>query len=271
MKQILYQVDAFSKELFKGNPAAVCILESWPDDHLMQLIASENNLSETAFVVPAGEQFKIRWFTPVTEVDLCGHATLASAHVIFEHLQHDAPEVEFESRFSGTLKVARNEEGYTMDFPADKIEHAEVPALMTKALRSNPLKAFRGRTDYMLIYAREEEILEISPDFGQLSALGSRGVIVTAMGHEADFVSRFFAPGAGINEDPVTGSAHTTLTPYWSGVLGKQKLNARQVSARSGDLVYELKGDRVLITGHAVTYLVGEITLTEDGALGIIS
>ncbi len=257
-------MDAFTDQVFKGNPAAVCIVGHWPDDHLMQLIASENNLSETAYVVPREDHFEIRWFTPSMEVELCGHATLASAHVLFNHLGYEREVVEFETRFSGRLQVRKNEKGYTMDFPADRPEQTEIPEWIPGALGRMPLKAFRGRTDYMLIYTSEEEILEIRPEFSRLKALGGRGVIVTSLGRQSDIVSRFFAPGAGIDEDPVTGSAHTTLTPYWSGVLGKKRLTARQLSGRGGELVCESDGERILITGRAVTYMVGEIQWSEE-------
>lgn len=261
MKQIIYQVDAFTQEVFKGNPAAVCILDHWPEDARMQMIANENMLSETAFAVPGGECFDIRWFTPEMEVELCGHATLATAHVLFEHMNHPGDRICFESIHSGSLMVKRSGKMLTLDFPADSMEEMVVPELIVTALQTPPLKAFRGKTDFMFVYASESEIESMEPDFGLLTQVGGRGVIVTAPGNNEDFVSRFFAPQAGINEDPVTGSAHTSLTPYWSKVLGKKRLTARQLSPRGGELICEDSGDRVEISGHAVTYMKGEIRL----------
>ena len=261
MKQIIYQVDAFTREVFKGNPAAVCILDQWPGETLMQQIANENNLSETAFAVPVGECFEIRWFTPEMEVELCGHATLATAHVLFEHMNYPGDLICFESIHSGRLNVKRKGDLLTLDFPADILEEMVVPELIVTALLTPPLKAFRGKTDFMFVYASESEIEKMDPDFGLLAQVGGRGIIVTATGNEVDFVSRFFAPQTGINEDPVTGSAQTSLTPYWSKVLGKKRLTARQLSSRGGELICEEKGERVEISGHAVTYMKGEITL----------
>jgi len=260
MKITMYQVDAFTREVFKGNPAAVCILDQWPGKELMQKIANENNLSETAFAVPGKEGYGIRWFTPGTEVDLCGHATLATAHVLFNHMDLRGDVVRFDSMQSGRLNVTRNGDLLTLDFPADHLEEMPVPERAGAALGSIPQQAFRGKCDLMFVYSGQSEIESIEPDFGMLSGLGGRGIIVTAPGTEVDFVSRFFAPQTGINEDPVTGSAHTTLTPYWSGILGKKRMKARQLSARGGELVCEDKGDRVEISGHAVTFLIGEIS-----------
>ena len=261
MKLKIYQVDAFASKVFKGNPASVCILEEWIDVALMQSIANENNLSETAFAVPVEEHYEIRWFTPEIEVDLCGHATLATAHVLFTHLGISSSRLEFDSMYSGKLYVERSGESLTLDFPADTLEELVVPEVVVTALRRAPLKAFKGKTAFLFIFASQAEIEEMEPDFGLLAQMGGRGVIVTAMGNEVDFVSRFFAPQSGINEDPVTGSAHTTLTPYWSRVLGRNKLTARQLSARGGDLVCENMGERVKISGLAVTYLMGEILI----------
>jgi len=257
----MYQVDAFTSELFGGNPAAVCILDRWPEDETMQHIANENNLSETAFAVREEKRYIIRWFTPEVEVDLCGHATLATAHVLFNHLGYPSPVVEFHSPHSGQLTVERSGDRLVLDFPADTLEEVPVPEVVVSALHKNPVKALSGKSDLMLIFASQSEIENMKPDFSLLAKLGGRGVIVTAMGGEVDFVSRFFAPQTGINEDPVTGSAHTTLTPYWSRVLGKKTLTARQLSARGGELVCEKQGDRVKISGQAVTYLVGEINI----------
>ena len=261
MKKYIYQVDAFASEVFKGNPAAVCILDQWPGETLMQNIANENNLSETAFAVPVGKCYEIRWFTPEMEVELCGHATLATAHVLFEHMDYPGDWICFESIHSGRLTVKRSGKLLTLDFPVDIMEEMVVPELIVTALQTPPLKAFRGKTDFMFVYASESEIENLDPDFGLLAQVGGRGVIVTAPGNEVDFVSRFFAPQSGINEDPVTGSAQTSLTPYWSKVLGKKRLTGRQLSSRGGELICEDKGERVDISGHAVTYMKGEISL----------
>lgn len=261
MKLRIYQVDAFASEVFKGNPAAVCILDDWIDEVLMQRIANENNLSETAFAVPVEARYEIRWFTPKMEVDLCGHATLTTAHVLFEHMGYSSDRIEFDSLHSGRLAVEKSEGLLTLDFPADTLEEMVVPEVIVTALRKAPLKAYKGKSDFMFIYASQSEIENINPDFGLLAQMGGRGVIITAMGNEVDFVSRFFAPQTGIDEDPVTGSAHTTLTPYWARVLGKKKLTARQLSPRGGDLVCENLGERVKISGKAITYLVGEIQI----------
>jgi len=261
MKKTIYQVDAFTHEVFKGNPAAVCIMEQWPEEAQMQRLANENNLSETAFAVPVGECYEIRWFTPEMEVELCGHATLATAHVLFEHQDHPGEWICFESIHSGRLTVKRSGELLTLDFPVDRMEEMLLPELIVTALMKPPLKAFRGKTDFMFVFASESDIAEMEPDFGLLAQVGGRGVIVTAPGNEVDFVSRFFAPQAGIHEDPVTGSAHTSLTPYWAKVLGKKRLTARQLSARGGELICEDKGERIEISGHAVTYMVGEIII----------
>jgi len=255
----IYQVDAFTPTLFGGNPAAVCILKEWLSDETMQQIASENRLSETAFTVKENGKYTIRWFTPDREVKLCGHATLATAHVLFEHLDYAGGIIEFNSLHSGALRVEKNDEGLVLDFPADTIEEIRIPYDVIKTLHASPVKAYKGKTDFMFVFAGRSEIEQMKPDFKLLAEMGGRGVIVTAPGVEVDFVSRFFAPQTGINEDPVTGSAHTTLTPYWAEVLGKKKLVARQVSARGGELVCEDLGDRVKIAGKAVTYMVGEI------------
>ena len=260
MKMTMYQVDAFTREVFKGNPAAVCILKQWPDAGLMQKLANENNLSETAFAVPGKEGYGIRWFTPGTEVDLCGHATLATAHVLFKHMDFQGEVIRFDSMHSGRLYVRRNGELLILDFPADPVKEIPVPDQAGRALGVLPDKAFQGISDLMFVYSGESDIASMEPDFGLLARLGGRGIIVTAPGGEVDFVSRFFAPQTGINEDPVTGSAHTTLTPYWSKVLGKKRMSARQLSARGGELICEDKGERVEISGHAVTYLIGEIS-----------
>jgi len=261
MKLKIYQVDAFTSRVFAGNPAAVIILDEWLDEKLMQHIANENNLSETAFAVAVDDRYEIRWFTPEVEVDLCGHATLATAHILFNHLGHASIRVNFDSIHSGRLSVEKKGKLLTLDFPADTLEEMVVPEIIVTALQKPPLKAFRGKTDFMFIYASQSEIESMQPDFGLLAQVGGRGIIVTAMGNDANFVSRFFAPQTGINEDPVTGSAHTSLTPYWARVLGKNKLTAQQLSARGGELICELAGDRVLISGEAVSYMEGEINI----------
>jgi PhzF family phenazine biosynthesis protein len=256
----LYQVDAFTDKVFGGNPAAVCPLDSWPDDRMMQQIALENNLSETAFFVPEGTGYRIRWFTPTVEVDLCGHATLATAHVLWNHLDHPADEIKFQSR-SGLLTVRREEDLITLDFPADRIEKVEAPAALLQAFSHRPAECYRGKSDYLAVFDREEVVRLLAPDFFLLSKVSARGVIVTSPGSRHDFVSRFFGPQSGVNEDPVTGSAHTTLAVYWAGRLGRNEFSAAQVSARGGLLAVKLEGERVLISGRAVTYLEGQIIL----------
>lgn len=259
----IYQVDAFSNELFSGNPAAVCPLEEWLPYELMQSIATENNLSETAFFISNGNDFELRWFTPNTEVELCGHATLATAHVLWEHLGFQGNEIHFKTRFSGDLSVTKNEKLLTLNFPKDDIQETDIPAALIPALGGAiPEDLFKGKTDYLLIFENQAEIENIQPDFQKIMEVDARGIIVSAPGNEVDFVSRFFAPKAGVPEDPVTGSAHTSLTPYWSKILGKtENLTARQLSKRGGNLICSLKGDRVLIRGEAKTYLIGEIMI----------
>lgn len=262
MKLTLYQIDAFAEKLFSGNPAAVCVLDIWLDDIIMQRIAMENNLAETAFLVKGADHYEIRWFTPETEVDLCGHATLASAYVLFRFFEKDATELEFYSPRSGMLKVEKGDEGYMiMDFPADETTVVDEIEAITKSIGRVPRKTIKGKTDYLLIYSSQKEIEQISPNFHLLDQVDCRGVIVSAPGDEVDFVSRFFAPQCGIPEDPVTGSAHTTMAPYWSNVLGKSKMTARQLSPRGGNLVCEDLGERIKIAGRAVLYMIGTIEL----------
>ena len=262
MKIRMFQVDAFTERLFGGNPAAVCLLDKWLPEDQMQHIAAENNLAETAFVVPAGTGYEIRWFTPVVEVDLCGHATLASAHVLFNHLGYNEPEIVFSSRLSGLLKVKKEGALLTLDFPADRLEKVATPAGLSEALGIEPMETYRGKTDYMAVLPSEQSVRGVAPDFVALNQIRDcRGVIVTAEGADSDFVSRFFAPQSGVNEDPVTGSAHTTLTPYWAEVLGKKELTGIQLSERKGHLWCRHHGSRVAISGHAVTYLQGEIEI----------
>ena len=258
MQLPIFQVDAFASETFKGNPAAVVPLDEWLPDHVMQSIAMENNLSETAFFVPTQVGFEIRWFTPLAEVNLCGHATLATAHVIFNEAKFNSNEVQFGSR-SGILTVKKEADKLKLDFPADSFTEVELSQEIINAVGETPVKAFKGKTDYLLIYKNEDAISKINPNFHLLKKAEARGVCVSAPGNEVDFVSRFFAPSVGINEDPVTGSAHTTLTPFWSNELEKTKLTALQLSQRGGELEVELQNDRVSISGKAVTYLQGEI------------
>lgn len=227
----------------------------------MQNIAMENNLAETAFVVRAGSEYEIRWFTPELEVDLCGHATLASAFVLFEYSDVPSNKIEFLSPRSGPLSVEKKEDGMLiLDFPADEMRPIEPYDELNTAIGKEPLESWKGKTDYMLIFGSQAEIASLEPDFLLLNTVEARGVIVTAPGDEVDFVSRFFAPKAGVNEDPVTGSAHTSLTPYWAHKLGKNSLTARQISKRGGNLICENKENRVKIGGYATLYLVGEIT-----------
>ncbi|MEX2477027.1 MAG: PhzF family phenazine biosynthesis protein [Gracilimonas sp.] len=260
MKLPIYQVDAFTSELFSGNPAAVVPLEEWLSDEQMQHIAAENNLSETAFFVKEGNSYRLRWFTPTVEVDLCGHATLATAHVLFEELGYSEDEIIFKTR-SGLLTVSKKEGLLLMNFPADNMEKAEAPAVLFRALGVPQTFEVYKSDDYMVVLNSEKEVAALNPDIRMLSEVEARGIIVTAPGEEVDFVSRFFAPQSGVDEDPVTGSAHTKSTPYWSKKLDKEELKARQISKRGGDLICRMKGDRVEIAGNALTYLKGEITI----------
>ena len=262
MKLKMFQVDAFAERVFEGNPAAVCPLDTWPDDALLQNIAAENNLSETAFFVPAGKAFELRWFTPLAEVALCGHATLASAHVLYEHLGYAEPELRFLTH-SGPLTVARNTQGLRMDFPASVPQAIEAPAALLAGLGKVPKKVLAA-VNYLAVYETEEDIRALAPDFAALLPLDRLGVLATAPGREFDFVSRCFFPGVGINEDPVTGSAHCELAPYWSARLGKNALRARQISKRGGTIACEVRGDRVLLSGNAVTFMTAEISIPQS-------
>lgn len=257
----IFQLDAFTDRLFGGNPAAVVLLERWLPDPVLQAVAAENNLSETAFVVTGGPVFPLRWFTPTLEIDLCGHATLATAQVLLRHVIHEATAVEFSTR-SGTLHVTREGERLTLDFPARPGTPAEVTGDLVAALGVRPREVLRAR-DLMAVLDSESQVRTLHPDMARLAALDDFAVIVTAPGDTVDFVSRFFAPKGGVPEDPVTGSAHCTLTPYWAQRLGRTTLVAKQVSARGGDLVCRLAGDRVLMTGQAVEYLQGRITVPD--------
>jgi len=262
MKIPCYQVDAFAGQVFRGNPAAVCLLDAWLPDAVMQHIAAENNLAETAFTVPHGNGFDLRWFTPTIEMDLCGHATLAAAFVLFVERGFSGRAIEFHSR-SGSLRVSREGEILTLDFPARPPQPCNPPAALVRGLGAQPAGVLKSR-DYVAVYKTAAEVRALRPDFAALKTLDSLGIIATAPGEDCDFVSRFFAPQAGVDEDPVTGSAHCTLIPYWSSRLGKTKLFARQISARSGELFCELAGERVRIGGKAVLYLRGEIVLDDS-------
>ena len=254
-----YQVDAFTCGKFTGNPAGVCVITDWLSGDLMQKIAMENNLAETAFIVPDGNDWLIRWFTPVTEVDLCGHATLASSFVVMDILEPERQEVTFHTMHMGDLIVRKKNEMLELDFPTDTLHKCDLPRLVMESLGKEPVECFMGRSDFLLLFGSEAEILALRPDFRKLAMADGRGIIVTAPGSDVDFVSRFFAPQAGIDEDPVTGSAHTTLTPFWSARFGKTTMTARQLSARGGYLECTLAGNRTMIAGKAILFLKGEI------------
>jgi PhzF family phenazine biosynthesis protein len=254
----IYQIDAFADKVFSGNPAAVCPLDEWLPDTVMQNIAMENCLAETAFYVQEKEGLRIRWFTPTVEVDLCGHATLATAYVLFNHKNYRGDKIIFNSR-SGSLTVAKSGDTLTLNFPVDTLTEVNAIPELEQGLGVKSVKTFKGKTDYMLVYEKEEQIKTMNPDFKMIGKVPARGIIVTAKGNQVDFVSRFFGPQSGMDEDPVTGSAHTSLTPYWSKVLGKTEFNAIQLSARQGKLKCRLVGDRVEISGQAKLYLVGKI------------
>jgi len=256
----IYQVDAFAKGIFTGNPAAVVPLESWISDELMQSIALENNLSETAFFVKEGDQYEIRWFTPAVEVNLCGHATLASAYIIFHELEAEGEKLSFNSK-SGPLYVYRDGDLLTLDFPTDVIQKINPNDQVLQALGVPAcLSAYQGRDDLMYVFKSQEIIESISPDFSALKPITDRGIIVTAPGDgDLDFVSRGFFPAAGIDEDPATGSAHTTLTPYWSEQLSKTHMKAVQLSQRKGYFSVQANGERTQISGYAALYMKGEI------------
>ncbi len=253
----IYQVDAFASRVFAGNPAAVCPLDHWLPDAVLQAIAVENNLSETAFFVKNGADFDLRWFTPAAEVDLCGHATLGSAYVIANYLDSGSTEVRFHSR-SGPLTVTREGDLYTLDFPALPPRRLADSAEVAEALGAAPAELWE-EMDLMAVFASEADVASLAPDMAKVEVLETRGVIVTAPGEDCDFVSRFFAPRSKIPEDPVTGSAHCILTPYWSARLGKTRMSARQISARGGALEVEARGERVLISGRVAPYMEGRI------------
>ncbi len=257
MQLSLYQVDAFTDRLFAGNPAAVCPLDTWLPDTTMQAIAAENNLSETAFFVPRGDDYDLRWFTPTVETDLCGHATQASGFVVMTRLAPQRSSVRFHTR-SGPLTVTRQGDMFAINLPAQPPEPCAMPPNLVAALGRQPAQVL-GAVKYLAIYDSETEVAALAPDLAAWSHADRDGVIVSAPGRDCDFVSRYFAPHAGIPEDPVTGSAHCTLMPYWVKRLGKTRLHARQISQRGGELLCELEGDRVVIAGHAAFYLEGRI------------
>lgn len=265
MKFKIYQVDAFATEIFKGNPAAIIPLTEWLPDDILQKIAIENNLSETAYYLPnlsagaEGDGFHLRWFTPGFEVDLCGHATLATAHVLFEHEGFSEKEIKFQTRV-GELIVKKTDEGYLMDFPLDNLKQLSVPDWLSESLHTEVLEVFEGREDWLAIVDNQTVIENLNPNMHLLSRPEARGVIVSAKGDEVDFVSRCFFPKAGIPEDPVTGSAHTTMAAYWAPKLGN-RMRAKQLSARGGDIGIEVVGERVLLTGQAKTFMEGKITI----------
>jgi PhzF family phenazine biosynthesis protein len=261
MKQKIYQVDAFAEKIFSGNPAAVCPLASWPEDQLMQNIATENNLAETAFYVKQEHGYEIRWFTPAAEVDLCGHATLAAAYVLFNCEGYQGDRIDFHSPRSGPLTVTKRGDLLMLNFPTDVFEPVALSDELLAGFNLKPLEAYKGKTDYMLVFENENDIRSIQPRLPEIAKLRARGVIVTAKGDQTDFVSRFFAPAVAVDEDPVTGSAHTTLIPYWAKKLGKDELRAIQLSKRTGLLQCRYLGERVEIGGYGQLYMEGEINL----------
>jgi len=255
----IYQVDAFAEAVFTGNPAAVMPLAKWLDDKVLQAIAMENNLSETAFIVQVAQGYELRWFTPQVEVNLCGHATLAAAHVLFAHLGYSADEIGFHTR-SGLLRVHRSGARLTLDFPATTLHPIDVDIAVCNALgatASEALAPANERGAALYVYEFEEDVANLAPNFAAIQAASARSIIVSAPGNDCDVVSRYFAPHVGINEDPVTGSAHCSLVPYWAARLHKRELQCRQISARGGNLDSELKDGRVFITGSAVTFMQG--------------
>lgn len=260
MKIQIYQVDAFSNRVFGGNPAAVCPLDKWLDTETMQKIAEENNLSETAFFVPKDDYFEIRWFTPKVEINLAGHPTLATAWVIFNELNYSKDTIRFISPMSGELFIKKNGDLISMNFPSNKPELIKADQLISEALGKTPVEVLKAR-DLLVVYKNQTEIENIKPDFGLLEKIDTFGIIISAPGEDCDFVSRFFAPRAGINEDPVTGSAHTILIPYWAEKLNKTKMEAIQLSERIGNLNCEFLGERVKISGMAKLFMKGEIII----------
>ena len=257
----MYQVDAFASKLFSGNPAAVVILESSLSEDLMQSIALENNLSETAFININESPIPIRWFTPTLEVNLCGHATMASAKILFEYYPDIAGnEIAFSSK-SGILNVSKNVDDICLNFPADDPEPHKMDARFAEALGESPIAILKGADDFLAVFETEQQIQDMNPDFTKLSKIKARGVVISALGNDVDFVSRCFFPQTGIDEDPVTGSAHTMLIPYWAKQLDKIELKAHQLSSRGGTLDCKLKNDRVLISGKSIIYFEGIISI----------
>ena len=261
MKIPIYQVDAFASAVFSGNPAAVCLLDAWLDDGVLQSIAAENNLSETAFLVSRGEMFELRWFTPAAEVALCGHATLAAAKVLFDLRGWKEPEIRFQTRQRGTLTVQRRGDLFEMDFPALPVRPVATPPGLAAALGAEPRQVLASTDDWLAVLDDEAAVRNLKPDLAALKTFNCRCVVPTARGDEADFVSRAFAPRYGIPEDPVTGSAHCALAPYWADVLEKEELQAFQVSARGGEVRCRVAGDRVKLAGQAVVFLEGTISI----------
>ncbi len=259
MKVSLYQVDAFTEQVFKGNPAAVCPLDEWLPDDLLYQIAAENNLSETAFFVPTEQGYHLRWFTPTTEVDLCGHATLATAHVIATELDKNTTEIVFESK-SGVLKVSCDEGRYTLDFPARPPSAFDGVSMVEEAIGIRPQATYKS-TKLMAVLDDEESVLAVEPNFDKVAVLPGDGLIITSTSRDYDYVARYFGPHCGIPEDPVTGSAHVVCAPYWKDQLGKTKMIAKQISKRGGVIEVEDCGERILLTGTAVLYLKGTIYL----------
>ena len=259
MRIPIHHVDSFTDTIFSGNPAAVCLLEEWLPTDLLQRMAMENTVANTAFVVQHGSNFEIRWFTPTAEDDLCGHATLAAAHVIFKHLDYQGNEIDFKS-MSGALRVRREDDLLELDFPRRPPNPCDIPDGLIEGLGITPQEVWRSR-DYLAVYDSEQTIRSLNPNFELLKTIDTWGIIVTAPGNDCDFVSRFFATVVGVPEDPVTGSSHCTLIPYWSERLKTHKLRARQVSARGGALFCELAGERIKIAGNAVAYSSGVIEL----------
>lgn len=255
----IYKVDAFTDKLFGGNPAAVCPLENWLADKVMQKLAAENNLSETAFFVKENDVYHIRWFTPEYEIDLCGHATLGSAYIIFNHLNHTSDTIDFTCK-SGLLQVKKKGDLIELNFPSRMPVDCDAPEALLAGINIKPSKILKSR-DYFLVYDDEETIDQIVPDYTHLNKLDVVGVIVTAPGKEVDFVSRFFVPNSVIGEDPATGSAHCNLIPYWASELNKSQLTATQLSPRKAQFICEHKGERVLMAGNVVLYLKGEYYL----------
>lgn len=260
MELNIYQIDAFTQDQFKGNPAAVCPLENWISDEIMQAIAMENNLSETVFYVKEGDVFHIRWFTPEVEVKMCGHATLATAYVMFEVLKYPTDKIVFSSK-SGQLEVVKETNGMlTLNFPVTPLEKCEIPSILEEALNTKVLETFTSM-DLVVLLPSQSDVVALNPNFELVKNIRARGVVVTAPGDDVDFVSRFFGPQSGVNEDPVTGSAHTILAPFWGKKLNKTKMVARQLSKRGGEVICELEGDRVKMSGYAKCFMKGTIFL----------